>query len=114
MKKKTYYAGKLKNAVHLLFYKHHMKPGVKGWEIKKNLGSDYPKVIQLLNNYLSVLNLEVKAVSEEAELPEKPTIDQLDKARFYVTIKGPITQKEFSSSGVAYNLQGRKDSKRGG
>jgi len=99
MKRKTYYIGKLKSAVLLLFYKHHMKPGVKGWELKKSLGSDYPKVIQLLNNYLSVLNLEVKAVSEEAELPEKPTPEQLDKARFYVTIKGPISQREFKSSG---------------
>lgn len=99
LKKKIFYAGKLKNAVHLLFYKHHIKPGVKGWELKKSLGPDYPKVVELLNNYLSPLDMEVKTVSEEGELPEKPTLDQLDKARFYVTIKGNLDQKEVKATG---------------
>lgn len=99
MKRKIFYVGKLKNAAHLLFYKHHIKPGVKGWELKKSLGPDYPKIVELLNNYLSPLNMEVKTVSEEGELPEKPTLDQLDKARFYVTIKGNLDQKEVKATG---------------
>jgi hypothetical protein len=99
LKRKIFYVGKLKNAAHLLFYKHHIKPGVKGWELKKSLGPDYPKIVELLNNYLSPLNMEVKTVSEEGELPEKPTLDQLDKARFYVTIKGNLDQKEVKATG---------------
>ncbi len=92
--KKAYYARKIKAAAQLLFYKHHMQPGVKGWELKKSLGSDYPKVLKILDNYLEKLNLQVKTVFEEGKPTEKPTLDQLDKARFYVTLREGVTTKE--------------------
>lgn len=93
-KRKATYAAKLKRATHLLFYKRHAKPGVKGWELRKALGSDYPRVLKLLDDYLKALDLEVKTVFEEEKAVEKPTLDQLDKARFYVTLRGEITPKE--------------------
>jgi hypothetical protein len=94
LKRKSYYARKIKRAVHLLFYKHHRKPGVKGWELKKRLGADYPKVLNILDNFLEKLDLQIKTVFEEEKPNEKPTLEELNKARFYVTLRGELTPKE--------------------
>jgi hypothetical protein len=92
-KKKGVYAGKVKKATQMLFYKRHQKPGVKGWELHKALGSDYPKVLDVLDDYLKPLDLQVKTVFEEEKTPEKPTIEQLDKARFFVALSnGSVTK----------------------
>lgn len=93
-KRKGYYASKLKRATHMLFYRRHAKPGVKGWELRKALGADYPKVLNILDNYLKALDLQVKTVFEEEKTVEKPTLEQLDKARFYITLRGELTPKE--------------------
>ena len=94
-KRKAIYASKIKRAVHMLFYRRHAKPGVKGWELRKTLGADYPKVLSILDEYLKPLDLQVKMVFEE-EKPhsEKPTPEELDKARFYITLRGDLTPKE--------------------
>jgi len=94
LKRKSYYARKIKRAAHLLFYRRHKKPGVKGWELKKRLGSDYPKVLNILDNYLEKLDLQVKTVFEGEKPAEKPILEELNKARFYVTVRGGITPKE--------------------
>ncbi|MDI6846831.1 MAG: hypothetical protein QMD23_01680 [Candidatus Bathyarchaeia archaeon] len=91
---KAYYASKIKRATHLLFYRRHRKPGVKGWELRKALGSDYPKVLKILDNYLKALDLQVKTIFEGEKPVEKPALEQLDKARFYVTLRGELTPKE--------------------
>jgi hypothetical protein len=94
-RRKGVYASKMKRATHMLFYRRHMKPGVKGWELHKALGADYPKVLDLLNGYLKSLDLQVKTVFEEEKTPvEKPSLEELDKARFYITLRGELTPKE--------------------
>ena len=93
-KRKGVYGGKIKKATQMLFYKRHQKPGVKGWELRKALGSDYPKVLDLLDDYLKPLDLQVKTVFEEEKTPEKPTIEELDKARFYVALRGGLATKD--------------------
>ncbi|NWG10342.1 hypothetical protein HXY33_01115 [Candidatus Bathyarchaeota archaeon] len=93
-KRKGYYAGKVKRAIHMLFYQRHKKPGVKGWELRKALGSDYPKVLKILEDYLKTLDLQIKTVFEEEKPVEKPTSEELDKARFFVTLRGELTPKE--------------------
>ncbi len=93
-KRKGVYGGKIKKATQMLFYKRHQKPGVKGWELRKGLGSDYPKVLDLLDDYLKPLDLQVKTVFEEEKTPEKPTLDELDKARFYVALRGDLATKD--------------------
>jgi hypothetical protein len=93
-KRKGYYASKIKRAVHMLFYRRHKKPGVKGWELRKVLGSDYPKVLKILDDYLKALDLQVKTVFEEEKAVEKPSLEDLDKARFYITLRGDLTPKE--------------------
>jgi hypothetical protein len=92
-RKKGVYAGKIKKATQMLFYKRHQKPGVKGWELHKALGSDYPKVLDVLDDYLEPMDLQVKTVFEEEKTPEKPTIEELDKARFFVALRnGSVTK----------------------
>ncbi len=93
-KRKAYYASKLKRATHMLFYKRHKKPGVKGWELRKTIGADYVKVLKILDDYLKPLDLQVKTVFEEEKQVEKPTQEQLDKARFLIELRGELTPKE--------------------
>lgn len=93
-KKRALYASKIKRATHLLFYKKHKRPGVKGWELRKALGSDYPKVLKILDDYLKPMDLQVRTVFEEDKSVEKPSLEQLDKARFCVTLGGELTPKE--------------------
>ncbi len=88
LRRKAVHSLKIRRAVQLLFYKRHWEPGVKGWELRRRIGSDYPRIINLLNDYLDRLGLMVRIVyDEEASLPENPTLDQMDKARFYVVLK---------------------------
>jgi len=90
--RKRRYTMMLRRAAQMIFYRRHREPGVKGWELRRRLGSDYPKVLQLLDEYLGNLGLTVKTVFEEdGAPPENPTIDQLDKARFYVTLKDELS-----------------------
>ncbi|MEM3377974.1 MAG: hypothetical protein QW674_03380 [Candidatus Bathyarchaeia archaeon] len=94
-KRKGLYASKIKRATHMLFYRRHQKPGVKGWELRRVLGSDYPKVLEILDDYLKSLDLQVKTVFEEGKAPTgKPSLEELDKARFYITLRGELTPKE--------------------
>jgi hypothetical protein len=93
------YATKLKRATHMLFFKRHKKPGVKGWELRQRLGSDYAKTLALLNSYLESLDLQVKTVFEEEKPSEKPTPAQLDRARFFITLRGTLTPKETKMMG---------------
>jgi hypothetical protein len=91
-KRKSQYSGKVKKATQMLLYKRHAKPGVKGWELHKALGSDYPKVLDVLDDYLDPLDMQVKVVFEEEKTPEKPTVEELDKARFFVTLRDVATK----------------------
>ena len=94
-KKRGVYARKMKRATHMLFYRRHQKPGVKGWELHKALGVDYPQVLSVLDDYLKSLDLQVKTVFEEEKTPAgKPSIEELDRARFYITLRGELNPKE--------------------
>lgn len=95
LRRKAVYSLRMKRAVQLLFYKRHWEPGVKGWELRRRIGSDYPRVVNLLNDYLDRLGLKVKTVfEEEGNPPQNPTLDQLDRARFYVALKETQTSGE--------------------
>jgi len=94
LSKKSYYASRIKKVARLLFYRRHTLPGAKGWELRRRVGSDYPKIIKLLDEYLGKIGLKVKVVFEEANPPENPTLEQYDKARFYVTLREDLTTDE--------------------
>ena len=79
----------------MLFYKRHNKAGVKGWELRKALGVDYPKVLSILNGHLKSLDMQVKTVFEEEKTPAgTPSLKELDKARFFITLRGDLKPKE--------------------
>jgi len=90
---------RVKRAAKILFYKRHRQPGVKGWELKKFLGKNYLKIIDLLNRQLENMDLQVKIVYETGEEPEKPTDEQLNRARFYITLKEPLSTSDMVLSG---------------
>jgi hypothetical protein len=94
MTRKAYYARKIKRAAQLLFYKRHRTPGVKGWELKNKLGSDYPKILKILDDHLEKLDLQVKTVFEGEEPSGEPSLEELNKARFYITIRGGFPSKD--------------------
>lgn len=94
MTKKAYYSRKIKKASQLLFYKRHTKPGVKGWELKNTLGSDYPKILKVLEKYLEKLGLHIKIVFEGETPSGDPSLEELNRARFYVTVRGDLSEKD--------------------
>lgn len=93
------YMRRVKKAAKILLYKRHRQPGVKGWELKKSLGKNYLKIIDLLNRQLENLDLQVKIVYETGEETENQTEEQLSRARFYITLKEPLSTSDLILSG---------------
>jgi len=89
----------MKRTVHLLFYKRHERPGVKGWELRKSVGSDYEGVLNFLDTQLESLDLTVKRVYEGEATGEEQGMDDLDNMRFYVTLKGTLPPAEAKMCG---------------
>jgi hypothetical protein len=82
---------KLTRAAQLLFFKHHMLPGAKRWELKRSLGRDYEQVLKLLNGELAKIGLEVKLVSEGEGSSEAD--------RYFITFRGHPTLTETRTFG---------------
>jgi len=93
------YSRKVKDAVHLLFFTHHRLPGVRGWELRQELGTDWLDVVDVLDTQLKPLDLKVTRVLEIPEVEAEPTRAQLADARFYVTMRGTVDQKTAKSIG---------------
>jgi hypothetical protein len=91
-------ARKVKRAAQLLLLQRHRAPGVKGWELKRALGRDYPKILEVLREELARLDLELKVIYEE-EPQGEPTPRQLDTARFFVVLKKPPTLSDLVAGG---------------
>jgi hypothetical protein len=87
------YSRKVKEAVQLLFFKHHRLPGVKGWELRQELGPDWLEVVEVLDDQLKNLDLQVTRVLDDPDAAAQPTRSQLADARFYITMRGTIDQK---------------------
>jgi hypothetical protein len=49
-------------------------------------------VLDVLDDYLKPLDMQVKTVFEEEKTPEKPTVEELDKARFFVALRDVATK----------------------
>jgi len=92
------YSRKVKDAVHILFFTHHRLPGVRGWELRQELGPDWLQVVEVLDEQLKPLDLRVTRVLDDPDIIE-PTTSQLADARFYVTMRGTIDQKTAKSIG---------------
>jgi hypothetical protein len=83
---------KLKKAAQILFFRKHRFPGVKGWELKKDLGGDWMETIKLLNLELEKLGMEIKRVSESGG-KEGEEGEEAENARFVVLLRNPLTEK---------------------
>ena len=86
-KSKAYYARKIKKAIHLLLFRRHTKPGARDWELKKALGSDYDKVLKVLDKHLEKLDLKVSEVSDG------------ENKRYFITLRGALTPSELKYCG---------------
>ncbi len=93
------YSRKVKDAVHLLFFTHHRLPGVRGWELRQELGPDWLDVVDVLDTQLKPLDLKITRVLEIPEVDAEPTRAQMADARFYVTMRGTVDQKTAKSIG---------------
>ena len=92
------YSRKVKDAVHLLFFTHHRLPGVRGWELRQELGTEWLQVIDVLDEQLKPLDLRVTRAIDDPDIVE-PTSAQLTDARFYITMRGSVDQKMSKSIG---------------
>jgi hypothetical protein len=99
MTRKAYYARKIKRAAQLLFYKRHRKPGIRGWELRNKLGSDYPKILKVLDDHLEKLDLQVKTVFEGEKPAGEPSLEELNRARFFVTLRGGFPSNDAKMMG---------------
>ncbi len=50
---------KVRKAFQVLILQRGRNPGVKGWELKRHLGRDYRKIVEVLSEDISTLGLEV-------------------------------------------------------
>ena len=89
----------MKRAAHLLFFKRHSKPGAKGWELKRSVGRDYAKVVEVLDESLKPLDLQVKVVPEEGESMKDLSKMELEKARFLIRLRSHLTGSEAKMCG---------------
>jgi len=61
--------------------------------LKRALGSDYLKVLSVLDDHLKKLDLQIKTVFEDDSV-KKETPEQTGKARFYVTLRDGLDPNE--------------------
>lgn len=81
------YVRKARRAAHLLFFKRHRKPGASASELKRALGPDYRKALEILDRQLRELDLRVREV-------EEPSVEGEGRSRFYITLRGTLTPTE--------------------
>ena len=93
---KSFYADKLKRAIHLLLFRRGKMPGAREWELKEKIGKNYEQVLQQLNELLSELDLEITKVSEprSEEMNREAAPLSLSEARYLVRLKGTLGVKE--------------------
>jgi hypothetical protein len=92
------YTRKIKDAVHLLFFQHRRLPGVRGWELRQELGPDWQSVLEVLDKQLQPFGIQVTRVLDDSNVVE-PDQAQLNDARFYITMRGGIDQKSAKTIG---------------
>jgi hypothetical protein len=92
------YSNKIRDAIHLLFFQHHRLPGVRGWELKQELGPEWQSVLEVLDKQLQPLDLKVMRVFDDPNIID-PDSNQLADARFYIILRGSIDQKTAKTIG---------------
>ncbi len=83
---------KVRKAFQVLILQRGRNPGVKGWEMKRHLGRDYRKIIEVLSEDVAAMGLEVFEV--------KGADGTDDTSRFLLRFKEPPTVAEAETSGI--------------
>lgn len=83
-------------AVALILASGHRLPGVRGWELRRRLGKNYPKIINSLDSRLKQIGLRIKIIHE----PEAGQ-DDLDRARFYIVLSDPLSLSDIQTLGYS-------------
>ena len=83
---------KVRKAFQVLVLQRGRNPGVKGWEMKRHLGRDYRKIVEVLSEDVSSLGLEVFEV--------KGADGTDDSSRFLLRFREPPTVSEAETSGI--------------
>jgi hypothetical protein len=83
---------KVRKAFQVLILQRGRNPGVKGWEMKRHLGRDYRKIIEVLSEDVAEMGLEVFEV--------KGADGSDDSSRFLLRFREPPTVSEAETSGI--------------
>jgi hypothetical protein len=83
---------KVRKAFQVLILQRGRNPGVKGWEMKRYLGRDFRKIIEVLGEDLAPMGLEVFEV--------KGADGSDDSSRFLLRFRDPPTVSEAETSGI--------------
>src|SRR5207245_10902333 len=89
---KAFLARKDRKAFQTLLLQRGRKPGVKGWELKRHLGRDYRKILEVLSGDVRALGLEVHEV--------KGVDGSDDASRFLLRFRDPPTMTDAETSGI--------------
>ena len=83
---------KVRRAFQVLILQRGRNPGVKGWEMKRHLGRDYRKIIEVLSEDVASMGLEVFEV--------KGADGSDDSSRFLLRFRDSPTISEAETSGI--------------
>lgn len=93
------YRAKVKRAAQLLLLQRHLKPGVKGWELKRALGRRYLDIIKILDEELAKFSLKVKIVFRDDVDLDRVSMEDYDRALFIVTLREPAKTTDILTVG---------------
>jgi|BEDMetMinimDraft_2_1075160.scaffolds.fasta_scaffold00036_4 hypothetical protein len=88
-KRKLTIFNKMKKMLVYLLVQRRSIPGAKGFELKKLIGTKYTFIANLLNKELETYGLKLKIVFQDKNI-ENPSLQDYDKAYFYITTSEPI------------------------
>ena len=83
---------KVRKAFQVLVLQRGRNPGVKGWELKRHLGRDYRKIVEVLSEDVAPMGLEVF----EVKGPDGTD----DASRFLLRFRDSPTVSEAETSGI--------------
>jgi hypothetical protein len=83
---------KVRKAFQVLVIQRSRNPGIKGWEMKRFLGRDYKKILEVLSQDIAPMGLEVFQV--------KGADDAEDSTRYLLRFKDPPSLSEAETSGI--------------
>jgi hypothetical protein len=83
---------KVRKAFQVLVLQRSRNPGVKGWEMKRHLGRDFRKILEVLSEDVAPMGLEVFEV--------KGADGTDDSSRFLLRFREPPSVSEAETSGI--------------